>query len=140
MYNLIWSQLESGNDLILGYFIPILYKQKEYCINLIIVCFIFYEYNINQHIFILSRSDVEATGLRLKAPPEPGKWSLGALSVSQAMGLRFSYPIVITVFQPIDVEFHLPAGFRAGESLEVDIKIGNNLNSCVDVSIINILI
>ncbi|CAH1398277.1 unnamed protein product [Nezara viridula] len=79
-------------------------------------------------------SDVEATGLRLKAPPEPGKWSLGALSVSQAMGLRFSYPIVITVFQPIDVEFHLPAGFRAGESLEVDIKIGNNLNSCVDVN------
>ncbi|XP_073972114.1 C3 and PZP-like alpha-2-macroglobulin domain-containing protein 8 isoform X4 [Rhodnius prolixus] len=78
--------------------------------------------------------DIEARGVQIGSPPEPGKWSLWALSVSPSLGLRFSSPISITVFQPLEVDFRLPAAFRVGESLEVDIKIGNNLNSCIDVN------
>ncbi|KAK9504309.1 hypothetical protein O3M35_010674 [Rhynocoris fuscipes] len=79
-------------------------------------------------------ADIEARGIQVSAPPEPGKWSLWALSISPTVGLRFSSPITINVFQPLEVDYRLPAAFRVGESLEVDIKIGNNLNSCIDVN------
>ncbi|XP_014244207.1 C3 and PZP-like alpha-2-macroglobulin domain-containing protein 8 [Cimex lectularius] len=79
-------------------------------------------------------AEIEARGVRVPSPPEPGKWSMFALSVSPVVGLRFSSPIPIQVFRPLEVDFKLPGALRVGESLEVDIKIGNNLNSCVDVN------
>ncbi|KAL1132693.1 hypothetical protein AAG570_010645, partial [Ranatra chinensis] len=81
-------------------------------------------------------AEVEAKGLTVRAPQEPGKWSLWALSVSPSVGLRFSSPVHVLVFRPIDVEFDVPATLKVGESLEVDIKIGNNVNSCIDVNAI----
>lgn len=71
--------------------------------------------------------------MSIPAPYEAGKWSLWALTVSSA-GLRFSAPIQVRVFRPLQVEFHLPPSLRVRETLEVDIKIGNNINSCMDVS------
>ncbi|BES95192.1 Complement component [Nesidiocoris tenuis] len=79
-------------------------------------------------------SDIQAQGLQVSAPSEPGKWSLMALSISPSVGLRYSAPVFLQVFRQMDVDFKLPTSLRVGESLEVDIKIGNNLNSCVDVS------
>lgn len=82
------------------------------------------------------RAEVEATGLAVPAPPLPGKWTLFALLLSPAPGrrLQFSPPASISVFRPVEVEFRLAPSINVGESLEVDVKIGNNVNSCVDVS------
>lgn len=38
------------------------------------------------------------------------------------------------LFRPLQVEFHLPPSLKVRETLEVDVKIGNNINSCMDVS------
>ncbi|XP_060524169.1 C3 and PZP-like alpha-2-macroglobulin domain-containing protein 8 [Cylas formicarius] len=78
-------------------------------------------------------SEVGSTKVSINAPKDAGRWSVWALTVSKA-GLRFSVPTHIEVFRPLEVEFRLPSSMRVRETLEVDIKIGNNLNSCVDVT------
>ncbi|KAF5292759.1 hypothetical protein FQR65_LT11167 [Abscondita terminalis] len=78
-------------------------------------------------------SEVASTGLTIPAPQEAGKWSLWALTVASG-GLRFSSPVNIQVFRPLQAEFYLPPSLRVGETLEVDIKIVNNLNTCMDVT------
>ncbi|XP_075232213.1 C3 and PZP-like alpha-2-macroglobulin domain-containing protein 8 [Lycorma delicatula] len=80
--------------------------------------------------------EIEATGLIVPAPLQPGKWSLSALLLppSPSPGLRLSPPVTFNVFQPITVDFHLASNIIVGEALEVDVKIGNNVNSCVDVN------
>ncbi|PSN44641.1 hypothetical protein C0J52_07735 [Blattella germanica] len=70
----------------------------------------------------------------ISAPQEPGKWSLWALTLSPSVGLRFSPPQTVTVFRPLQVDFKLPTSLRVGEAVEVDVKIGNNINSCMDVT------
>lgn len=81
-------------------------------------------------------AEVEAAGLTLPAPPLPGKWTLFALLLSPAPSrtLQFSPATSLTVVRPVEVEFRLAPSINVGESLEVDVKIGNNVNSCVDVS------
>lgn len=73
------------------------------------------------------------SGVTISAPQEAGKWSLWALTISSG-GLRFSSSVNVQVFRPLQVEFHLPSSLRVRETLEVDIKIGNNINTCMDVS------
>ncbi|CAG9764576.1 unnamed protein product [Ceutorhynchus assimilis] len=81
----------------------------------------------------LYSSESSSTELSINAPKEAGRWSVWALTVSKA-GLRFSAPIKLQVFRPLTVDFHLPPSLVVSETLEVDIKIGNNINSCVDVT------
>ncbi|KAF7272562.1 hypothetical protein GWI33_014657 [Rhynchophorus ferrugineus] len=76
-------------------------------------------------------SETSSTELSITTPKEAGKWSIWALTVSRA-GLRFSAPVKLQVFRPLTVEFHLPPNLKVRETLEVDIKIGNNINSCID--------
>lgn len=78
--------------------------------------------------------DMEQHSLTISAPQEPGKWSLWALTLSPSVGLRFSTPQSVMVFRPLQVDFKLPPSLRVGEVVEVDVKIGNNINSCMDVS------
>ncbi|KAF5294661.1 hypothetical protein FQA39_LY02793 [Lamprigera yunnana] len=78
-------------------------------------------------------SEIASTGLTIPAPQEAGKWSLWALTVASG-GLRFSSPVNVQVFRPLQAEFYLPPSLRVGETLEVDIKIVNNLNTCMDVT------
>ncbi|XP_069675584.1 C3 and PZP-like alpha-2-macroglobulin domain-containing protein 8 isoform X2 [Periplaneta americana] len=78
--------------------------------------------------------DMAHHSLTITAPQEPGKWSLWALTLSPSVGLRFSSPQSVTVFRPLQVDFKLPASLRVGEAVEVDVKIGNNINSCMDVT------
>ncbi|RZF48823.1 hypothetical protein LSTR_LSTR003203, partial [Laodelphax striatellus] len=80
--------------------------------------------------------EIEATGLTIPAPQQPGKWSLSALLLPPAPlpGFRLSPPVTFNVFRPITVEFRLAPNIKVGEALEVDVKIGNNVNSCVDVN------
>jgi len=83
---------------------------------------------------------MEQHSLTISAPQEPGKWSLWALTLSPSVGLRFSTPQSVTVFRPLQVEFKLPPSLRVGEVVEVDVKIGNNINSCMDVSCLKVLL
>ncbi|CAH0558876.1 unnamed protein product [Brassicogethes aeneus] len=78
-------------------------------------------------------NEIASTGVTISAPQEAGKWSLWALTMSSE-GLRFSSPVNVRVFRPLQAEFHLPKSLRVRETLEVDIKIGNNINSCMDVT------
>uniref|UniRef100_A0AAR5P944 Alpha-2-macroglobulin domain-containing protein n=2 Tax=Dendroctonus ponderosae TaxID=77166 RepID=A0AAR5P944_DENPD len=78
-------------------------------------------------------SNSSSTELSINTPKDAGKWSIWALTVSRA-GLRFSAPVKLEVFRPLTVDFHLPPSLKVREILEVDIKIGNNINSCVDVT------
>lgn len=80
------------------------------------------------------RSEIAASGITVEAPEEAGKWSIWALTMGST-GLRFSQPVSITVFRPLQADFHLPPSLRVGETLEVDVKIANNINTCMDVSI-----
>lgn len=73
-------------------------------------------------------------GVTIAAPSEAGRWSLWALSLSNR-GLRFSTPRTINVFRPIQLDFALPPALKVGETVEVDVKITNNINNCMDVSI-----
>ncbi|XP_066993511.2 C3 and PZP-like alpha-2-macroglobulin domain-containing protein 8 [Anabrus simplex] len=67
-------------------------------------------------------------------PEETGKWAVWALTLSPGAGLRFSAPLPLTVFRPLTVAFNLPNSLRVGETVEVDVRIGNNINSCMDVT------
>lgn len=84
--------------------------------------------------------DMEQHSLTISAPQEPGKWSLWALTLSPSVGLRFSTPQSVMVFRPLQVDFKLPPSLRVGEVVEVDVKIGNNINSCMDVSFLKVLL
>nr|XP_022903768.1 C3 and PZP-like alpha-2-macroglobulin domain-containing protein 8 [Onthophagus taurus] len=79
-------------------------------------------------------STIASSGLTIQAPQEPGKWSVWALTVSNSGGLRFSPQTTVNVFRPLEVEFRLPNTIKVRETLEVDVKIVNNINACMDVT------
>ncbi|XP_060802317.1 C3 and PZP-like alpha-2-macroglobulin domain-containing protein 8 [Amyelois transitella] len=78
-------------------------------------------------------SQLSTDGVTISAPSEAGRWSLWALSLSNR-GLRFSSPKSINVFRPIQLDFSLPPVLKVGETVEVDVKITNNINNCMDVT------
>ncbi|XP_050680275.1 C3 and PZP-like alpha-2-macroglobulin domain-containing protein 8 [Leptidea sinapis] len=78
-------------------------------------------------------SQLSTDGVTIAAPSEAGRWSLWALSLSNH-GLRFSSPKTINVFRPIQLDFALPPALKVGETVEVDVKITNNINNCLDVT------
>ncbi|KAI5698503.1 hypothetical protein M8J75_007824 [Diaphorina citri] len=81
--------------------------------------------------------DMSSRKIKLAAPPESGKWYLRALVLSSSTsGLRYSEPVYINVFSALSVAFELPDRIRTGEVLQVDVKVENNVNDCVDVSAI----
>jgi hypothetical protein len=108
-----------------NYILFVLAESDKYCRRTNAISF--------RELSFVSRSEIASTGLTISAPQEAGKWSLWALTVS-TNGLRFSSPVNVQVFRPLQAEFHLPPSLRVRETLEVDIKIGNNINSCMDVS------
>ncbi|KAJ2947572.1 hypothetical protein O0L34_g17365 [Tuta absoluta] len=78
-------------------------------------------------------TQLSTDGVTISAPSEAGRWSLWALSLS-SRGLRFSAPRTINVFRPIQLDFALPPVLKVGETVEVDVKITNNINNCMDVT------
>ncbi|XP_059058576.1 C3 and PZP-like alpha-2-macroglobulin domain-containing protein 8 [Achroia grisella] len=78
-------------------------------------------------------NQLSTDGITISAPSEAGRWSLWALSLSNK-GLRFSAPRTINVFRPIQLDFSLPPALKVGETVEVDVKITNNINNCMDVT------
>ncbi|CAK1579578.1 unnamed protein product [Parnassius mnemosyne] len=78
-------------------------------------------------------NQLSTDGVTISAPSEAGRWSLWALSLSNR-GLRFSAPRTINVFRPIQLDFALPPALKVGETVEVDVKITNNINNCMDVT------
>ncbi|XP_052754481.1 C3 and PZP-like alpha-2-macroglobulin domain-containing protein 8 isoform X2 [Galleria mellonella] len=78
-------------------------------------------------------TQLSTDGITISAPSEAGRWSLWALSLSNR-GLRFSAPRTINVFRPIQLDFSLPPALKVGETVEVDVKITNNINNCMDVT------
>ncbi|XP_032516317.2 C3 and PZP-like alpha-2-macroglobulin domain-containing protein 8 [Danaus plexippus] len=78
-------------------------------------------------------TQLSTDGVTIAAPSEAGRWSLWALSLSNR-GLRFSAPRTINVFRPIQLDFSLPPALKVGETVEVDVKITNNINNCMDVT------
>ncbi|KAI5723069.1 hypothetical protein M8J76_000841 [Diaphorina citri] len=81
--------------------------------------------------------DMSSRKIKLAAPPESGKWYLRSLVLSSSTsGLRYSEPVYINVFSALSVAFELPDRIRTGEVLQVDVKVENNVNDCVDVSAI----
>ncbi|CAG9135360.1 unnamed protein product [Plutella xylostella] len=78
-------------------------------------------------------TQLSTDGVTITAPSEAGRWSLWALSLS-SRGLRFSSPKTINVFRPIQLDFTLPPALKVGETVEIDVKITNNINNCMDVT------
>ncbi|CAH0723590.1 unnamed protein product, partial [Brenthis ino] len=78
-------------------------------------------------------TQLSTDGVTIAAPSEAGRWSLWALSLSNR-GLRFSAPRTINVFRPIQLDFALPPALKVGETVELDVKITNNINNCMDVT------
>ncbi|KAI8420732.1 hypothetical protein MSG28_007955 [Choristoneura fumiferana] len=78
-------------------------------------------------------NQLSTDGVTITAPSEAGRWSLWALSLSNR-GLRFSAPRTINVFRPIQLDFALPPALKVGETVEIDVKITNNINNCMDVT------
>uniref|UniRef100_A0A8D9A5S6 C3 and PZP-like alpha-2-macroglobulin domain-containing protein 8 n=1 Tax=Cacopsylla melanoneura TaxID=428564 RepID=A0A8D9A5S6_9HEMI len=81
--------------------------------------------------------DMSSRKLKISAPSRGGRYYLRSLVLSStSSGLRYSEPADLTVFSPLNVEFTLPEIIRVGEVLQVDVKVENNVNDCVDVSAI----
>ncbi|KAL1452409.1 hypothetical protein WDU94_006643 [Cyamophila willieti] len=81
--------------------------------------------------------DMSSRKLKISAPRRGGRYYLRSLVLSStSSGLRYSEPAELTVFSPLKVEFALPEMIRVGEVLQVDVKVENNVNDCVDVSAI----
>ncbi|VVC91487.1 unnamed protein product [Leptidea sinapis] len=87
---------------------------------------------VSFHVKLLHK-ELSTDGVTIAAPSEAGRWSLWALSLSNH-GLRFSSPKTINVFRPIQLDFALPPALKVGETVEVDVKITNNINNCLDVT------
>lgn len=69
-----------------------------------------------------------------QVPAEPGEWAVWVLSVIPGLGARRSHAQPLTVFEPVAVHLSMPATLRVGETVQIDVRIGNNINSCLDVS------
>jgi len=86
----------------------------------------------------------EEKGVKVELPERAGSWRVTAVAQPSAPLPASSQPLPslhvstcprpLRVFRPLGVALKVPPTLRVGETLELPVKIVNNIDSCVDVS------
>lgn len=72
-------------------------------------------------------------GIDIHAPPKAGHWKLRMLTVGST-GLKITDTLDVKVTSTLEVNVRTPVEINVGETVQTDIYVANNVNSCMDVS------
>ncbi|KAL4132214.1 hypothetical protein QTP88_009415 [Uroleucon formosanum] len=78
-------------------------------------------------------SDVIKKGMNIHAPSKAGHWKLRMLTVGST-GLKITDTLDIKVTSTLEVDVRTPVEINVGETVQTDIYVANNVNSCMDVN------
>lgn len=71
--------------------------------------------------------------MSIRAPSKTGHWKLRMLTVGSA-GLKITDTLDVKVTSTLEVDVRTPVEINVGETVQTDIYVANNVNSCMDVS------
>jgi len=71
-------------------------------------------------------------GIDIRAPSKAGHWKLRMLTVGSA-GLKITETLDVKVTSTLEVDVRTPVEMNVGETVQTDIYVANNVNSCMDV-------
>lgn len=71
-------------------------------------------------------------GMSIRAPSKAGHWKLRMLTVGST-GLKITDTLDIKVTSTLEVDVRTPVEINVGETVQTDIYVANNVNSCMDV-------
>jgi len=71
-------------------------------------------------------------GMNIHAPSKAGHWKLRMLTVGST-GLKITDTLDIKVTSTLEVDVRTPVEINVGETVQTDIYVANNVNSCMDV-------
>ncbi|XP_050431639.1 C3 and PZP-like alpha-2-macroglobulin domain-containing protein 8 [Adelges cooleyi] len=77
--------------------------------------------------------DIVKNGISIQAPPKAGHWKLRMLTVGNS-GLKITDTIDVKVTSTLEVDIRTPVDINVGETVQTDIYVANNVNSCMDVN------
>ncbi|XP_026808210.1 C3 and PZP-like alpha-2-macroglobulin domain-containing protein 8 isoform X1 [Rhopalosiphum maidis] len=78
-------------------------------------------------------SNVMKKGMKIHAPYTAGHWKLRMLAVGST-GLKITDTLDIKVTSTLEVDVRTPVELNVGETVQTDIYVANNVNSCMDVN------
>lgn len=70
--------------------------------------------------------------MNIHAPSKAGHWKLRMLTVGST-GLKITDTLDIKVTSTLEVDVRTPVEINVGETVQTDIYVANNVNSCMDV-------
>lgn len=71
-------------------------------------------------------------GINIQAPSKAGHWKLRMLTVGST-GLKITDTLDVKVTSTLEVDVRTPVEINVGETVQTDIYVANNVNSCMDV-------
>ncbi|XP_050540896.1 C3 and PZP-like alpha-2-macroglobulin domain-containing protein 8 [Daktulosphaira vitifoliae] len=72
-------------------------------------------------------------GIDVQTPSKAGNWKLRMLAIGNS-GLKITDTINIKVVSTLEVDVRSPVEINVGETVQTDIYVANNVNSCMDVN------
>ncbi|XP_050057671.1 C3 and PZP-like alpha-2-macroglobulin domain-containing protein 8 isoform X1 [Aphis gossypii] len=78
-------------------------------------------------------SNVMKKGMNIHAPSQAGHWKLRMLTVGST-GLKITDTLDVKVTSTLEVDVRTPVELNVGETVQTDIYVANNVNSCMDVN------
>jgi len=70
--------------------------------------------------------------MNIHSPSKAGHWKLRMLTVGST-GLKITDTLDIKVTSTLEVDVRTPVEINVGETVQTDIYVANNVNSCMDV-------
>jgi hypothetical protein len=71
-------------------------------------------------------------GMSINAPNKAGHWMLRMLTIGTT-GLKITDTLDVKVTSSLEVDVRTPVEINVGETVQTDIYVANNVNSCMDV-------
>lgn len=84
------------------------------------------------YLFNYNRSEIMKKGMKMHAPSKAGHWKLRMLTVG-GTGLKITDTLDVKVTSTLEVDVRTPVEINVGETVQTDIYVANNVNSCMDV-------
>ncbi|VVC44077.1 Hypothetical protein CINCED_3A018912 [Cinara cedri] len=78
-------------------------------------------------------NDIMKNGMNIHAPSRAGHWKLRLLTVGST-GLKITDTLDVKVTITLEVDVRTPVEINVGETVQTDIYVANNVNSCMDVN------
>ncbi|XP_025408407.1 C3 and PZP-like alpha-2-macroglobulin domain-containing protein 8 [Sipha flava] len=78
-------------------------------------------------------NDIVKKGMSINAPNKAGHWMLRMLTIGTT-GLKITDTLDVKVTSSLEVDVRTPVEINVGETVQTDIYVANNVNSCMDVN------